>query len=79
MLTLPNLCVVPRDSRDAKTDMQPESLKSFVAYSTTCTARSVREQERDEQLAQSKPFNLSIRSLVRLSPTVYADAQNLKH
>jgi len=30
MLTLLNLCVMLRDSRDAKTDMQPESLKSFV-------------------------------------------------
>jgi len=54
--------VMLRDSRGAKTDMQPESLKSFVAYSTTRTARSVREQERDEQLAQGKPFNPSIRS-----------------
>ena len=79
VLTLLNLCVMLRDSRNTKTDMQPESLKSFVAYSTTCTARSAREQERDEQLAQSKPFNLSIRPLVRLSPTVYADAQNLKN
>ena len=26
VLTLPNLCVVPRDSRDAKTDMQLENL-----------------------------------------------------
>ena len=40
VLTLPNLCVVPRDSRYAKTDMQPEGLKSFVAYSTTRSARA---------------------------------------
>jgi len=79
VLTLPNLCVVPRDSRDAKTDMQPEDLKSFVAYSTTRTATSARERERDEQLAQGKPFNPSICSFVRLSPTVYTDAQNLKN
>ena len=76
VLTLPNLCVVPRDSRDAKIDMQPESLKSFVAYSTTRTATSARERERDEQLAQGKPFNPSIRPFVCLSPTVYTDAQN---
>jgi len=79
MLTLPNLCVVPHDSRNANTDMQPENLKSFVMYSTTRTAMSVRKQERDEQLAQGKPFNLSICSFVRLSPTVYTDAQNLKN
>ena len=79
MLTLPNLCVVPRDSCDAKTDMQLEDLKSFVAYSTTRTATSARERERDKQLAQGKPFNLSICSFVRLSPTVYTDAQNLKN
>ena len=78
VLTLPNLCVVPRDSRDAKADMQPESLKSFVAYSTTSTATPARERERNEQLAQGKAFNPSIRSFVRLSPTVYTDAQNLK-
>ena len=53
VLTLPNPCVVPRDSRDAKTDVQPESLKFFVAYSTTRTASSARERERDEQLAQA--------------------------
>ena len=69
---------MPRDSRNAKTDMQTESLKFFVAYSTTHTATSARGRERDEQLAQGKPFNLSIRSFVRLSPTVYADAQTSK-
>ena len=47
VLTLPNPCVVPRDSRDAKTDVQPESLKFFVAYSTTGASA------RDEQLAQA--------------------------
>jgi len=67
------------DSHNAKTDMQTESLKFFVAYSTTHTATSARRRERDEQLAQGKPFNLSIRSFARLSPTVYADAQNLKN
>ena len=30
MLTLLNLCVMLHDSCDAKTDMQPESLKSFI-------------------------------------------------
>jgi len=79
VLTLPNLCVVPRDSHDTKTDMQPESLKSFIAYSTTRTATPARERERNEQLAQGKAFNPSIRSFVRLSPTVYTDAQNLKN
>ena len=78
VLMLPNPCVMSRDSHNAKTDMQMESLKFFVAYSTTHTTMSARRQERDEQLAQGKPFNLSIRSFVRLSPTVYADAQNLK-
>ena len=55
VLTLPNPCVVPRDSRDAKTDVQPESLKFFVAYSSTTptAAMSARERERYEQLAQA--------------------------
>ena len=79
MLMLPNLCVVPHNSHDANTDMQPENLKSFIMYSTTRTAMSACEQEHDEQLAQGKPFNPSIRSFVRLSPTVYTDAQNLKN
>jgi hypothetical protein len=59
-------------------DVQPESLKFFVAYSTTCTAMSACKRERNEQLTQGKPFNPSICSFVRLSPTVYTDAQNLK-
>jgi len=63
MLTLPNLRVVLHDSCDTKTDMQPESLKSFVTYSTTHTAMSAHERECDQQLAQGKPFNPSIRSL----------------
>jgi hypothetical protein len=33
--------------------VQPESLKFFVAYSTTRTATSARERERDEELAQA--------------------------
>ena len=55
VLTLPNPCVVPRDSRDAKTDVQPESLKFFVAYSSTTpkAAMSPREREHYEQLAQA--------------------------
>ena len=40
---------MPRDSRDAKTDVQPESLKFFIAYSLTSTSASAR----DEQLAQA--------------------------
>ena len=61
VLTLPNPCVVPRDSRDAKTDVQPESLKFFVAYLTTSTATSAREQERVEQLAQAIRTNAAVR------------------
>jgi hypothetical protein len=52
VLTLPNPCVVPRDSRDAKTDVQPESLKFFVAYLTT---------SRDEQLAQAIRSTASVK------------------
>jgi len=59
--------------------MQTESLEFFVAYSTTHTATSARGRERNEQLAQGKPFNPSIHSSVRLSPTVYTDAQNLNN
>ena len=59
--------------------MQLEDLKYFVAYSTTHTTTSAHERERDKQLAQGKPFNLSIRSFVHLSPTVYTDAQNLQN
>jgi len=36
------------------------------------------EQERDEQLAQASPSIRPFVHFVRLSPTVYADAQNLK-
>ena len=79
MLMLPNPCVMSRDSHNAKTDMQTESLKFFVTYSTTHTTTLARGRERDEQLAQGKPFNPSIHSFVHLSPTVYADAQNLKN
>ena len=32
VLTLPHPCVMPRDSRNAKTDMQMESLEFFVVY-----------------------------------------------
>ena len=52
VLTLPNPCVVPRDSRDAKTDVQPESLKFFVAYSTS---------SKDEQLAQAVRSTASVK------------------
>lgn len=55
VLTLPNPCVVPRDSRDAKTDVQPESLKFFVAYSSTSASA------RDEQLAQAVRASASVK------------------
>ena len=61
VLTLPNPCIVPRDSRDAKTDVQPESLKFFVAYLTTSTATSARERERVEQLAQAVRTNAAVK------------------
>jgi len=58
VLTLPNPCVVPRDSRDAKTDVQPESLKFYVAYSTTAATTSAHERE---QLAQRIRTDATIR------------------
>jgi len=63
---------MPRDSRNTKTDMQTESLKFFVAYSTTHTTTSTRGRERDEQLAPS------IRPFIRSSVCLPQSTQTLK-
>jgi len=76
MLMLPHLCVVPRDSCDAKTDMQPENLKSFVAYSTTRTATSARASG---SMTNSSPrASPSIHPFVHLSVCLPQSTQMLK-
>ena len=57
-----------------KDNMQPESLKSFVAYSTTRTATSAHERERDEQPRASP----SIRPFVRSSVCLPQSTQTLE-